>query len=62
MEPKIISEDGRFYIEFADRRLEISENDAGWLKNHPDKIYDAIVSLTRKFNFNTAEDSGELNF
>lgn len=59
MEPKIVEKDGRFYIEFAGKVVEISAAEASALKTQPEAIYDVIVSHTRKFNFNTAEDSGE---
>ena len=59
MEPRIVEKDGRFFIEFAGKVVEISASEAEALKARPDAIYDVIVSHTRKFNFNTAEDSGE---
>ena len=59
MEPQIVEKDGRFFIEFAGKVVELSALEAEALKAQPDAIYDVIVSHTRKFNFNTAEDSGE---
>ena len=59
MEPRIVEKDGRFFIEFAGKVVEISDSEAEALQARPDAIYDVIVSHTRKFNFNTAEDSGE---
>ena len=59
MEPRIVEKDGRFFIEFAGKSVEISAMEAEGLKANPAAIYDVIVSHTRKFNFNTAEDSGE---
>ena len=59
MEPQIVEKEGRFFIEFAGKVVEISAAEASALKIQPEAIYDVIVSHTRKFNFNTAEDSGE---
>lgn len=59
MEPKCFSKDGKYYVEFAGKTIEIEEWEAKSLENNPDGIYDVIVAHTRKFNFNTAEDSGE---
>lgn len=59
MEPVIFSKEGRFYIEFAGKTIEIEEWEAKALEENPLGVYDVIVSHTRKFNFNTAEDSGE---
>lgn len=59
MEPQIVEKEGRFFIEFAGKTVEISASEAEALKANPDAVYDVIVSHTRKFNFNTAEDSGE---
>ena len=51
MEPRIVEKDGRFFIEFAGKVVEISDSEAEALQARPDAIYDVIVSHTRKFNF-----------
>ncbi|MBR4993777.1 MAG: hypothetical protein IKY04_05955 [Lachnospiraceae bacterium] len=59
MEPRIIEKSGKFFIEFAGKEIQIEAYEAEAINNNPSAIYDVIVSYTRKFNFNTAEDSGE---
>jgi len=59
---KLIRKDGIYYILYMDKKVEIEEWEAEALIKNPAGVYDVIVAHTRKFNFNTAEDSGELNY
>lgn len=55
--PKLVRKDGMYYIEFENDMVDIEEWEAIEVYNHPEKVYDIIISHRRKFYFNTAEDS-----
>lgn len=55
--PKLVRKDGKYYIEFENDMVAIEEWEAIEVYNHPEKVFDIIISHRRKFYFNTAEDS-----
>lgn len=55
--PKLIRRDGAYYIGYEDDLIAIEEWEAVELYEHPEAVYDVIVSHRRKYYFNTAEDS-----
>lgn len=55
--PKLICNDGLYYIGYLDDKVEIAQWEALQVYEHPETVYDVIVSHRRKYYFNTAEDS-----
>lgn len=55
--PKLIRKDGVYYIGYENDLIAIEEWEAAEVYEHPETVYDVIVSHRRKYYFNTAEDS-----
>lgn len=55
--PKLIRREGIYYIGYLDDEIQIKEWEAQAVYEHPELVYDLIVSYRRKYYFNTAEDS-----
>lgn len=55
--PKLIRRNGIYYIGFETDEIRIEEWEAVAVYEHPELVYDLIVSYRRKYYFNTAEDS-----
>ena len=58
--PKLIRENGIYYIGYEDAKIQIEEWEAAEVYENPELVYDLIVSYRRKYYFNTAEDSIEI--
>lgn len=55
--PKLLRQNGVYYIGFETDKIQIEEWEAIQVYEHPELVYDVIVSHRRKYYFNTAEDS-----
>lgn len=55
--PKLLRQNGIYYIGFETDKIQIEEWEAIQVYEHPELVYDVIVSHRRKYYFNTAEDS-----
>lgn len=55
--PQLIRKDGMYYIDYEDRLTGIEDWEAEEIRQHPELVYDVIVSHWRKYYFNVAEDS-----
>lgn len=55
--PQLIRKDGMYYIDYEDRLTGIEDWEAEEIRQHPELVYDIIVSHWRKYYFNVAEDS-----
>lgn len=55
--PELIRKDGVYYINYEDRLTGIEDWEAEEIRQHPELVYDIIVSHWRKYYFNVAEDS-----
>ncbi len=55
--PKLLRKDGVYYIGYENDLIAIEEWEAVEVYEHPETVYDVIVSHRRKYYFNTAEDS-----
>ena len=55
--PTLIFRQGCYYIGFETDEILIEEWEALEVYEHPDRVYDLIISHRRKFYFNAAEDS-----
>lgn len=55
--PKLIRRAGIYYIGYETDEIQIEEWEAATVYEHPEYVYDLIISYRRKFYFNTAEDS-----
>lgn len=56
-EPRLIRKDGMYYLDYEDRLTGIEDWEAEEVRQHPELVYDIIVSHWRKYYFNVAEDS-----
>lgn len=55
--PQLIRKDGTYYIDYEGRLTGIEDWEAEEVRQHPELVYDIIVSHWRKYYFNVAEDS-----
>lgn len=55
--PKLLRRDGIYYIGYETDQIAIEEWEAIEVYEHPELVYDVIVSHRRKYYFNTAEDT-----
>lgn len=55
--PKLIRRDGVYYIGYENDLILIEEWEAIEVYEHPERVYDVIISHRRKYYFNAAEDS-----
>ena len=55
--PKLIRRDGCYYIGYEYDLIPIEPWEAEEVYQHPEQVYDVIVSHRRKYYFNAAEDS-----
>ncbi len=55
--PKLLRQNGIYYIGYETDKIQIEEWEAIQVYEHPETVYDVIVSYRRKYYFNTAEDS-----
>lgn len=55
-EPQLIRKDGMYYIDYENRLTGIEDWEAEEVRQHPELVYDIIVSHWRKYYFNVAED------
>lgn len=55
--PQLIRKDGMYYIDYEDCLTGIEDWEAEEVRQHPELVYDIIVSHWRKYYFNVAEDS-----
>lgn len=55
--PQLIRKDGMYYIDYEDHLTGIEDWEAEEMRQHPEMVYDIIVSHWRKYYFNVAEDN-----
>ncbi len=60
---KLLRRDQIYYIETEEgQSIPIEEWEAAEILENQDAVYDVIIRHKRKFQFNTAEDSGEIGW
>lgn len=60
---KLLRRDQIYYIETDEgQNIPIEEWEAAEILENHDAVYDVIIRHKRKFQFNTAEDSGEIGW
>lgn len=55
--PKLIRRNEIYYIGYLNDEIQIQEWEAYAVYEHPEMVYDLIISYRRKYYFNTADDS-----
>ena len=55
--PKLLRRNGIYYIGYETDEIQIEEWEAIAVYEHPELVFDLIISYRRKFYFNTTEDS-----